>query len=216
MTTYSSSDDDDDDDGLDSFSSGDDMMENEFNLKKMEKHVIREDELHGNVDDIPCIGEISSGVPYQQPPTNTTLNTYLQQQTMLKGFMMPVAFPASASVASSAGKVTVISSVQELSQIFTCSKSQNKTALYVLVFFRNGCPACEKYKAYQTQNGIHAHYSDVNFVYVDVQNAAVTPYVNQLQIQAVPTFVFMKGCNVVAKLQGFDPSAFAAHVGKFR
>lgn len=140
--------------------------------------------------------------------TSASSHTVQQQPQMMNGFMMPVQWTP---VGSAAG-VTEVKTVQELSKVFECSKNVDRSKLYMIVYKRPGCPACVKYES--ACRAMHAQFPRAAFVHVNVTamgsngRPMFEPYMTQAGISAVPTFVFLKGCAIVAKVEGFGDQQY--------
>ena len=135
-----------------------------------------------------------------QPVVHQT--TQSSQQQMLKGFLQPVQWNMGALPMKPNNE-------QELSRVFDCSKNKDRNKLYVIVFKRPGCPACGKYDAAADQ--LYNAVPGVQFVEVNVTattgtgQAAFANYMQNLRINAVPTFILLKGCAEIMRIQGFGP-----------
>ena len=144
--------------------------------------------------------------------TSTSASSHVvqqqQQPQMMNGFMMPVQWTP---VASAAG-VSEVKTVQELSKVFECSKNTDRNKLFMIVYKRPGCPACVKYET--ACQSLHAQFPRAAFVHVNVTamgsngRPMFEPYMTQAGISAVPTFVFLKGCAIVAKVEGFGDQQY--------
>ena len=193
----------DDDDAACGGSSDDDDLDEEREMNKCMK------EVQCNDDDIPCIEEeIKSSMLGQQRIAKVPRS----EPAMFAQFTAPISFPVRKAASNN---VVVPSTAQDLSYIFDCSKRQNVSTLYVIVFFKNGCPPCAQLKN-NVLPQLQAKYPRVVFVYVDVMNPSFAPYTGQLQITATPTLVFLKGCSMVARQVGPDATAIETHIMKLQ
>lgn len=103
----------------------------------------------------------------------------------------------------------------ELSRAMNKSATEDPRTLYVFVFYGNHCPACIRYKQ-QRAPAIHARHPYVKFVYVDTADSSLRRFMNTQGIEAIPTFLFVKGGTVAAKIRGFDQEEMEAKLNTLR
>ena len=84
--------------------------------------------------------------------------------------------------------------------------TQPHHGLRVFVFYSDHCPACMQYKRNYAKQ-YYDKFPTVHFYNIDTANKNLTRTVKRMQIEAIPTFVFVKNGSIVQQLRGHNPQA---------
>jgi thioredoxin 1 len=80
--------------------------------------------------------------------------------------------------------------------------------LCIIDFYATWCQPCHSFKPfYNLMSETHKH---SKFFQVDVDNENLEEIVKYFEISAMPTFIFVRNGNVVAKVMGADQQQFQA------
>lgn len=140
--------------------------------------------------------------PQQRSCGQTTVTSTSQQVVQAPAGVRATSVPTTVTH-HAVNNVIDAADVNVLNSVFVNSKGRQVSMLYVIVFYKVSCAACVNYRQRFAQF-YHEHHPGVAFVYVNAENPAFAPYVKQMGIRMTPTFVFMKACNVIAKVEGFN------------